>query len=59
MDPVALHVHERVSAKAILKVAERENVQRQLFADPQQTYNEAVGILQARCGLGKSANSWG
>ena len=42
VDPVALHVHERVSAKAILKVAERENVQRQLFADPQQTYNEAV-----------------
>ena len=42
VDPVALHVHERVSAKAILKVVERENVQRQLFADPQQTYNEAV-----------------
>ena len=42
MDPVALHVHERVSTKAILKVAERENVQRQLFADPQQTYNKAV-----------------
>lgn len=42
VDPVALHVHERVSAKAILKVAERENVQRNLFADPQQTYNEAV-----------------
>ena len=42
VDPVALHVHERVSTKAILKVAERENVQRQLFADPQQTYNEAV-----------------
>ena len=42
VDPVALHVHERISAKAILKVAERENVQRQLFADPQQTYNEAV-----------------
>ena len=42
VDPVALHVHERVSTKAILKVAERENVQRQLFADPQQTYNKAV-----------------
>ena len=42
VDPVALHVHERVSAKAILKVAERENVQRNLFADPQQEYNEAV-----------------
>ena len=42
VDPVALHVHERVSAKAILKVAERENVQRHLFADPQQTYDKAV-----------------
>ena len=42
VDPVALHVHERVSTKAILKVVERENVQRQLFADPQQTYNKAV-----------------
>ena len=42
VDPVALHVHERVSAKAILKVTERENVQRQLFGDPQQDYNEAV-----------------
>ena len=42
VDPVALHVHERVSSKAILKVAERENIQRNLFADPQQEYNEAV-----------------
>ena len=42
VDPVALHVHERVSAKAILKVAERENVQRELFADPQQTYDQAL-----------------
>ncbi len=42
VDPVALHVHERVSAKAILKVVERENVQRNLFADPQQTYDKAV-----------------
>ena len=42
VDPVALHVHERVSTKAILKVVERENVQRQFFADPQQTYNKAV-----------------
>ena len=39
VDPVALHIHERVSAKAILKVAERQNVQRELFADPQQDYS--------------------
>ena len=46
VDPVALHIHERVSAKAILKVAERRNVQRELFADPQQTYGEAVDFYQ-------------
>ena len=46
VDPVALHIHERVSTKAILKVAERENVQRQLFADPQQDYSKAVDFYQ-------------
>lgn len=42
VDPVALHIHERVSAQAILKIAAHEDVQRDLFADPQQNYNEAV-----------------
>ena len=42
VDPVALHKHEHVSAKAILKVAARENVQRELFADPQQAYDQAL-----------------
>jgi adenine-specific DNA-methyltransferase len=42
VDPAALHVHERVSAQAILKVAAREDVNRSLFADPEQEYNEAV-----------------
>ena len=46
VDPVALHIHERVSAKAIVKVAERENVQRELFADPQQALWEAVQSYQ-------------
>ena len=46
VDPVALHIHERVSTKAILKVAARENVQRTLFADPQQDYAEAVDFYQ-------------
>ena len=46
IDPVALHIHERVSAKAILKVAERQNVQRELFADPQQDYSKAVDFYQ-------------
>ncbi len=42
VDPVALHIHERVSAQAILKVAAREDVNRSLFADPEQEYSEAV-----------------
>ena len=46
VDPVALHIHERVSAKALLKVAERQNVQRELFADPQQDYSKAVDFYQ-------------
>lgn len=46
VDPVALHIHERVSAQAILKMAAREDVQRDLFADPQQPYREAVQFYQ-------------
>jgi adenine-specific DNA-methyltransferase len=46
VDPVVLHIHERVSAKAILKVAEREDPQRDLFADPQQDYQQAVQFYQ-------------
>lgn len=42
VDPVALHIHERVATQAILKVAARQDVQRSLFADPQQAYHEAV-----------------
>ena len=42
VDPVALHIHERVSTHAILHVAAREDVQRSLFGDPQQAYHEAV-----------------
>ncbi len=46
VDPVALHIHERVSSKAILKTAKRQNVQRELFADPQQDYSRAVDFYQ-------------
>src|SRR5258708_2100299 len=46
VDPVALHIHERVSAQAILKVAAREDVNRSLFADPEQEYNEAVQVYK-------------
>jgi adenine-specific DNA-methyltransferase len=41
-DPVALHLHERISAQAILRVVKREDIQRDLFADPEQDYREAV-----------------
>ncbi|MBN1423937.1 site-specific DNA-methyltransferase [Candidatus Fermentibacteria bacterium] len=41
-DPVALHIHERVSTQAILRVAKREDVQRDLFADPEMEYRQAV-----------------
>ena len=46
VDPVALHIHERVSAKAVVKAAQREDIQRELFADPQQAYHEVVQSYQ-------------
>ena len=39
---MALHIHERISTQAILRTAARQDVQRDLFADPQQEYREAV-----------------
>jgi adenine-specific DNA-methyltransferase len=42
VDPVALNIHERISAQAILKVAARLDVERTLFGDPEQEYHEAV-----------------
>ena len=42
VDPVALHIHERVSAQAAIRIAARENVQRRLWADPELEYHEAV-----------------
>lgn len=46
VDPVALNIHERVSAQAIVKVAARQDVTRDLFADPVQEYREAVQFYQ-------------
>ena len=46
VDPVALHIHERVSTQAIVKAAQREDVYRELFADPQQEYHEVVQSYQ-------------
>ena len=42
VDPVALHIHERISAQAIVRTAMRQDAQRGLFADPEQPYHEAV-----------------
>ena len=42
VDPVALHMHERVSTQAVLRVLARQDVQRDLFADPQLDYARAV-----------------
>ena len=42
VDPVALHIHDRVSAQAAIRIAARQNVQRGLWADPELDYHEAV-----------------
>ena len=46
VDPVALHIHERLAAKAILATAARQDISRSLFADPEQEYREAVQFYQ-------------
>jgi adenine-specific DNA-methyltransferase len=46
VEPVALHMHERVSTQAILRVLAREDVERDLFADPQLPYAKAVQFYQ-------------
>jgi len=46
VDPVALNIHERISTQAILRIAAREDVNRDLFADPQLDYREAVKFYQ-------------
>jgi len=46
IEPVALHIHERISAQAILKVAARQDPQRDLFADPQLAYQQAVQFYE-------------
>jgi adenine-specific DNA-methyltransferase len=46
LDPVALHIHERVSTQALLKITTRQDVTRDLFADPEQEYREAVQFYQ-------------
>lgn len=42
VSPVALHLHERVSAKAIVRAAMREDLDRSLFAATEGDYAKAV-----------------
>jgi adenine-specific DNA-methyltransferase len=46
VDPVALHIHERVSTQAILRAAARQDVTRDLFADSALSYAQAVKFYQ-------------
>ena len=46
VDPVALHMHERVSTQAIVRMLGREHIQRDLFAGPQHAYANAVQFHQ-------------
>lgn len=46
VDPVALHIHERVSAQAAMRIAARQDVERTFWADPEQEYREAVQFYQ-------------
>ena len=41
VDPVALHIHERVSAEAILRAIRREDIQRDMFLSDQLSPKEA------------------
>ena len=42
VDPVALHMHERVSTRAMLRALRRKEVNRSLFGDPELEYAKAV-----------------
>jgi adenine-specific DNA-methyltransferase len=46
IDPVALNIHERVSAKAIVRASERGEIQKSLFADPEQQYSELIQFYE-------------
>jgi adenine-specific DNA-methyltransferase len=50
VDPVALHIHERVSTQAILRTALRQDIPKNLFNDPELEYREAVKFYQHEMG---------
>jgi len=46
VDPVALHIHERVSAEAILRAIRREDIQRDMFLASQLSPRDAKAYYQ-------------
>ena len=46
VEPVALHIHERVAAQAIIEAAQRQSVQRSLFAEPNWDYDQQTAFYQ-------------
>ncbi len=46
VDPIALHLHERVSTEAIIATARRQPLQASLFADPELEYREALRFYE-------------
>lgn len=47
---VDLHIHERVSAEAIIRAARREDIQRNLFADPELDLRERIEYYRHEVG---------
>ena len=48
VDPVPLHMHERVSTQAVLRVLAREDIKRDLFAEPCIGKSTALAVEAAR-----------
>ncbi len=46
VDPVPLFIHEKLSTQAILETAKRNDIQRSLFDNPQQKYQDAVQFYE-------------
>src|SRR4051794_18593271 len=42
VDAPPIHIHERISTRALLRIAARRDVQRSLFGDPEQPYAQSV-----------------
>jgi len=42
IDTPAIHIHERISTRAMLRIATRRDVQRRLFGESELTYAESV-----------------